>query len=116
VLGGTPADNEKAWALANKIAERLFVKTIQPNPLPGHPSGSVVGFSLNHSRVEEDKTEKFTFTSRELQTRDLGMAIVVGNVPDSHFPSLSQPLTLSNDFSLEEQIQMQLSSANLSLI
>lgn len=116
VLGGTPDDKEKAWALANKFAERLFVRSIQPAPLPDHPSGSVVCFSLNYSKVEEDKRIEFTFTSRELETRSLGMAIIVGNVPDSYFPSLNNPIPLSNDLSLSEQIELNFKSRNLNIL
>jgi hypothetical protein len=116
VLGGTPEDKEKVWALANKIAERLFVRAIQPNPLPGHPSGSAVCFSLNFSRTEENRTVQFTFTSRELETRNLGMAIVVGNVPRSYFSHLGSPMPLTDDLFLSDQIDFDLNAKGLNIL
>jgi hypothetical protein len=116
IIGGTAEDKDKVWTLANKIAERLFVQTLQPAPLPDHPSGSVICFSLNFSKTEEDKVTEYTFESREIATRDLGLAIVVGNVPDSYFPSLNNPIRLSGDLSLGEQIKANLEERNIRLL
>jgi hypothetical protein len=95
ITGGTPSQRDKVYALAKQIAERLFVRTISPNPLPSHPSGGLFGLSINYSKVEEDKTEVWSFEEHDFESRDLGMAIVVGSVPKEYFHGLNTPLSYS---------------------
>jgi hypothetical protein len=85
VDGGTPDEQEKVTSLAEKIATRLFVQTLQENPMPGHPTGSVLCFSLNYSKIEEDKTEVWEGTYSDYEEKELGMAAYVREIPDEYF-------------------------------
>jgi hypothetical protein len=85
IAGGTPSQREKVYAFAEKIAARLFVPTLSPEPLPGHPSGSAVCFSLNYSKVEEDKVSIWQGKESDYEDKALGLAVLVGDVPDEYF-------------------------------
>jgi len=105
ITGGTPEQKDKVYAMAKQIADRLFVPSIKINPLPDHPGGSVVGFSVDHTHSEQNET--ITYNAEELahEERNLGMAIAVGNVPASYFRGLApnSPLILSLDTPLTQQ-------------
>jgi hypothetical protein len=91
--------------MAKEIAARLFVESIQPNPLPNHPDGSIVCLSVNYSRVEEDKVTSYHFEEHDIETRQLGMAIVVGGIPDDYFHGIGRNKAL--DYSLNEPFELQ---------
>jgi len=80
-----PPDKERVTLLAEKVAGRLFVQTLQPNPLPAHPSGSALCFSLNYFKIEEDKTEIWEGTYGDFEEKELGMAAYVRDIPDEYF-------------------------------
>ena len=83
--GGTPSQKEQVQTFAEKIAQRLFVPTIQPNPLPAHPRGARICFSLNYSRVEEDRRSEWTGSERSYEVKPLGIAAYVGDIPAEYF-------------------------------
>lgn len=85
MTGGTPSQKEKIYTFAERIAQRLFVPTLQENPMPGHPSGSAVCFSLNYSKIEEDKTSVWSGTEADFEDKPMGIAVYVGGIPDSYF-------------------------------
>ncbi len=85
ITGGTPSQKEMVYAFAEKIAQRLFVPTLQPGPMANHPSGSAVCFSLSYSKVEEDRTSVWSGSEREYEDKPLGIAALISNVPDSYF-------------------------------
>lgn len=85
ITGGTPAQKEKVYTFAERIAQRLFVPTLQENPMPGHPSGSVVCLSVNYSKIEEDKTSVWTGREAEYEDKQLGIACYVGGIPPGYF-------------------------------
>lgn len=102
VDGGTPTEKEKVTSLAEKIAERLFVPTLQPNPLPAHPSGSAFCFSLNYSKIVEDKTEIWEGKYSDFEEKELGMAAYVREIPDSYFTGFDGKFFKENVFNLDE--------------
>lgn len=83
--GGTPAQKEKIYAFAEKIATRLFVPTLQESPLPDHPQGSVLCFSLNYSKIEEDKVSEWSGRESDFEDKPLGIAAYVGGIPKEYF-------------------------------
>lgn len=85
ITGGTPTQKEKIYTFAEKIAARLFVPTLQPNPMPAHPTGSAVCVSLNYQRVEEDRTSIWSGSESEYEVKQLGLAVIIGDVPDEYF-------------------------------
>lgn len=85
ITGGTPSQKEMVYGFAEKIAQRLFVPTLQPGPMAGHPSGSAVCFSLSYSRVEEDRTSIWSGSERDYEEKPLGIAALIGSIPDSYF-------------------------------
>jgi hypothetical protein len=89
MVGGTPSQKEKIYSFAEKISQRLFVPTLQPAPLPDHPSGSVVCFSLNYSKVEEDKTSEWSGQESDYEDKPLGLAALIGNIPSDYFSGYS---------------------------
>jgi hypothetical protein len=85
ITGGSPSQKEMVYGFAEKIAQRLFVPTLQPGPMAGHPSGSAVCFSLSYSKVEEDRTSIWSGSERDYEDKPLGIAALIGNVPASYF-------------------------------
>lgn len=85
ITGGTPSQKEMVYGFAEKIAQRLFVPTLQPGPMASHPSGSAVCFSLSYSRVEEDRTSVWSGSERDYEDKPLGIAALIGSVPESYF-------------------------------
>lgn len=85
ITGGTPSQKEMVYGFAEKIAQRLFVPTLQPGPMASHPSGSAVCFSLSYSRVEEDRTSIWSGSERDYEDKPLGIAALIGGVPESYF-------------------------------
>lgn len=83
--GGTPSQKEKIYTFAEKIAKRLFEPTLRPGPLPGHPSGAAVCFSLSKSRVEENRTSVWEGYESAFEVKPLGMAAYVGDIPSRYF-------------------------------
>ena len=84
--GGTPSQNEMVYTMAEKIAARLFVPTLQSSPLASHPSKAAVCFSLGYSRIEENRTSVWEGVERAYEDKELGMAVYVGNIPNRYFP------------------------------
>lgn len=91
VTGGTPSDKEKVTSMAEKIAGRLFVQTLQENPLPQSPSGAIFCFSLNYSKIEEDKTEIWEGSYADFEEKELGMAAYVRDIPNEYFVGFDKP-------------------------
>ncbi|MDR8399752.1 hypothetical protein NE850_25935 [Paraburkholderia sp. USG1] len=85
ISGGTPEQKEKIYTFAEKIATRLFVPTLSENPLPAHPSGSIVCFSLNYSKIEENKSSEWSGRESDYEVKPLGIAAYVGNIPKKYF-------------------------------
>lgn len=85
ITGGTPAQKEKIYTFAERIAARLFVPTLQENPVPGHPQGSALCFSLNYSKIEEDKVSEWSGRESDFEDKPLGLAVYVGSIPDEYF-------------------------------
>jgi hypothetical protein len=85
ITGGSPSQKEKVYGFAEKIAQRLFVPTLQPGPMANHPSGAAVCFSLSYSRVEEDRTSVWSGSERDYEDKPLGIAALIGSVPESYF-------------------------------
>ncbi len=90
--GGTPSEREKVMTIAEKAAARLFVPTLQENPMPDHPSGAAFCFSLNYSKIEEDKTEVWTGAYSDYEEKELGMAVYVRDIPDEYFINFDKAL------------------------
>lgn len=98
IVGGTPGQREKIYTFAERIAQRLFVATLQPSPFPGHPSGAAVCFSLNYSKVEEDKTSVWSGKESAYEIKPLGIAVYVGGIPSSYFSGFEgEPLDYNID-------------------
>ncbi|WP_162914231.1 hypothetical protein [Taklimakanibacter lacteus] len=97
VDGGTPSEREKVTSLAEKIAGRLFVPTLQENPMPGHPTGSALCLSVNYSKIEEDKTETWTGEYNDYEEKELGMAAYVRDIPDEYFVNFDKAKHFIND-------------------
>jgi len=85
ITGGTPSQKEMVYGFAEKIAQRLFVPTLQPGPMASHPSGAAVCFSLSYSKVEEDRTSVWSGSERDYEDKPLGLAALIGSVPESYF-------------------------------
>jgi hypothetical protein len=85
ITGGTPSQKEKIYTFAEKIATRLFEPTLQENPFPAHPTGSIFCYSLNYSKIEEDKVSYWTGVERDFEVKDLGIAVYVGNIDKKYF-------------------------------
>lgn len=85
ISGGTPEQKELVYTMAEKIATRLFVPTLQPNPMPGHPSGGAVCFSVNYQKIEEDKTSIWQGKEEDFEVKPLGLASYVGQIPEEYF-------------------------------
>lgn len=83
--GGTPAQKEKIYTFAEKIAARLFVPTLQENPFPDHPQGSVLCFSFNYSKIEENKNSEWSGHESDFEDKPLGIAVYVGSIPKEYF-------------------------------
>ena len=94
IAGGTPSDKEKIYNFAEKIAERLFVPTLQASPMPGHPSGAAVCVSVNYQKVEEDKTTVWEGSEQDFEVRPLGLAAYVGRIPEKYFAGFDSPAAL----------------------
>lgn len=91
VTGGAPSDKEKVYAMAERIAGRLFQRSLQPAPLPDHPSGAVVCLSVNYSKVEENKSSEWSGTERDFEERSLGMSVYVRQIPREYFKNFDSP-------------------------
>jgi hypothetical protein len=85
ISGGTPSQKEKIYSFAEKIAARLFVPTLSPTPLPDHPTGAALCFSLNYSKVEEDRSSEWTGKESDFEDKQMGIAVYVRDVPKEYF-------------------------------
>lgn len=97
IEGGTPEEREWVISLTEKIAGRLFKPDLQPGALPNHPSGAALCFSLNYSKVEEDKTEIWEGQIADFEEKELGMAAYVRDMPDDLFVNFDNELGLQVD-------------------
>lgn len=103
--GGDPSQKEKIYGFAEKIAQRLFVQTLQPGQMAGHPSGSAVCFSLSYSKVEEDRVSIWYGSERDYEEKALGIAAQIRSVPESYFSGFSAaPVMLSGDMAQDKWI------------
>ena len=101
IEGGTPSQREEVHTLAEKIAARLFQPTIQPSPLPAHPRGAKVCFSLNYSHVEENRTSTWKGSENAYEVKELGIAAYVGDIPAEYFSGYEG---LANEYSLDDTL------------
>ena len=101
--GGTPSQREKIYTFAEKVAQRLFTPTLQPNPLPGHPSGAAICFSLNYSKVEENRTSEWSGRESAYEIKPLGIAAYVGGIPTDYFSGFDGAAL---DYDLDQQESM----------
>ena len=60
--------------------------------MPGHPSGSVVCFSLNYPKIEEDKTSVWEGKEQDYEVKQLGLAAYVGGIPEDYFTGFDNDL------------------------
>lgn len=110
--GGTPSQREKIYTFAEKIAGRLFVPSLEMNPMPSHPTGSAVCLSVNYQKIEEDKTSTWSGRESDYEVKSLGLAVVVGGVPDEYFSGYDRNSLLGlpkedawiYDFATEEEL------------
>ena len=70
--------------------------TISPTPLPDHPSGAAVCFSLNYSKTEEDKTVEWSGSESDFEDKDMGIAVYVRDIPKVYFQGFDAALTLND--------------------
>ncbi|MER9729855.1 hypothetical protein [Mesorhizobium sp. M0217] len=100
--GGSPSEREKVMSIAEKIAARLFVPSLEMNPLPDHPTGSALCVSLNYSKIEEDKTEVWEGTYSDYEEKELGMAAYVRDIPESYFVNFDKAKSFIVDLDIAD--------------
>lgn len=83
--GGNVTQRDEIRKLAEQIAKRLFVASLQPTPFPSHPSGAALCLSINYSRVEEDRVESWHGRDEAYIDHSMGLAVYVKNVPERLF-------------------------------
>ncbi|MEO7933879.1 MAG: hypothetical protein ABIT76_12045 [Chthoniobacterales bacterium] len=92
ISGGTPSDKEKIYTMAEKVAARLFVQSLEETPLPAHPSGAVVCLSINYSKIEEDKTSISMGSESDFEDREMSIAVYVQNIPADYFSGFDKKI------------------------